>query len=367
MESTNTKWFAAGIGMLIITLLFSFTQSLKTADSTSLDEILKIAMPRPVKEFILAFSLEGRNIIREIEEGVTGKPALAKKPKGSATKAAVDKGQKAKISAAKAAARRRAQLNERRRKAFQARVIEQAERYRQSLRAQAISQEYDAYVDEYNTWNKTKAQNVNGQEKENKEPQKKTSAEWKSLILTQPNQANLEVMIKALPAGEIELDTYLEISEALIKDNSQDKRRMGVWALTSVYRQEAFVMAAHIIPETDTATQKLLNDYIYSYNRAQTLGVFDQVLKSQDAVAATAAAESITKAIQQLKAGSADNKNSNERNNGSRTGGRVQQLTLNSYQRLIPTLKFVANKNLNNLSQWAQNMLSQLQTMTTTA
>lgn len=374
MESNKTRLFAAGAGVLAIMLMFSVTQTLKTAqNSKSFDDFLNISMPRPIKDFMLGFSLEGRNVIREVEGNLLGQTVvkkLKKKSADSGTKALVDKGQKAK-AASVAAARSRSQLNEQRRKAFQARVIEQAERYRQSLRAQAPSEVDSREDSDYNSFKTPK--NSTTATPENKEKEKNgdalTAAEWKSLVLTQPTEDNVQKMIKALPANEIEMETYLEITEALLKDNSQEKRRMGVWALTSVYKQEAFTFAAHIAPDTDAATQKLLNDYMYNYNRTQTLGILEQVLKSQDSVGAAAAAQSITKAIENLKATPTPQQVSNDRS-GSRAGGisqQVQQLTLSSYKRLIPTLKIVADRNINNLSQWAQNLLSQLQTAVTTA
>ncbi len=374
MENNNIKWFAAGAGMLIIMLLFSFTQTLNTAhNSKSLDDFLKVSMPRPIKEFILGFTLEGRQVIREVEAGMAINTIISKVPKkstGSLTKALVDKGSKIKsYNNAIEAARKKSLINEQRRRQFQARVIEQAERYRQSLRIQTLSQ--NEYEQAENLWKNPKLQVETSPENQNKkeEVQKLTSAEWKSLILTQPNEANIQKLIKALTSGEIEQDTYLEISETLIKDNSQEKRRMGIWALTSVYNRYAFISSAHLVNETDATTQKTLNDYMYNYNRIQTLGILEEVLKSQDSVAAAAAAQSITKAIQNIKSASNTTQSSNERNS-PRTGGipqQVKQLTLTSYQRLIPTLKFVAENNLNNLSQWAQNLLSQLQTAATTA
>ena len=374
MENFNKKMMVAGFGVLLITLMFSFIQTLKTAhNSKTLGDFLNVSMPRPIKEMILGFSLEGRTVIQDIEASVSGNSVSKKmtdNPKGSSTKAITDKGQKAKISqAAAVAARRKAQVNEQRRKAFQARVIEQAERYRQSLNVKSALDSYYEKESEDQVWKKeNKADSGNTKEKEDREKKEKmTAAEWKSLILSQPTEANMQKMIKGLPSEEIELDTYLEISETLIKDNSQDKRRMGIWALTAIFRQEAFILSAHLAADADTATQKLLIDYMYNYNRVQTLGILDQVLKSQDAVAAAAAAQSITKAIETIKDGS--NQVVNERGNG-RTGGSsppTQQLTLSSYQRFIPTLKFVAEKNLNNLSQWAQTLLSQLQTAATTA
>ena len=373
MESNNSKWIAAGLSLSAIMLMFSVTQTLKTDPNAGfLDEILKVSMPRPIKEMLLGFSLEGRNIIREIDAGVFASPLknIIGKPTGSATKAGVDKPAKAKTTAATAAAKARAQQNEQRRKAFEARVVEQAERYRQSLRAQAPSGTYYDYEAEYNLKKNSKSTNTGDTTTKEKEVDKKTAGEWKSLVLSQPTDAHIQEMVKALPLGEIELDTYLEITETLIKDNSQDKRQKGLVALSAVYRQEAFVMASHLATETDTATQKLLTDYMYNYNRTQTLGVLDSVLKSTDAIAAAAAAQSITKAIQNIQANNtsaSQTGGTGGRANGSRSGGTVQQLTISSYQRFIPTLKFVMAKNLNNLSQWAQNLLSQLQTGTTTA
>ncbi len=378
MENTDKKMMAAGSGVLVIMLLFSFIQTLRTAQNgKTLDEFLAVSMPRPIKEMILGFSLEGRTVIRDIEGNVIGDLKVNKaeqKPKGSSTKAYADKGKKAKSPADALAAQKKAQIYERRRKEFQARVIEQAERYRKSLNAQVVTAAYvEAETEYYAKQNTKKSDSVTPEDKDKKDkPEKMTSAEWRSLILTQPSQENMQKMIKALPAGEIELDTFLEISEALIKDNSQEKRRMGIWSLTSVYRQEAFIMSAHLAPDTDAASQKLLNEYLYNYNRAQTLIILEQVLKSADAVAAAAAAQAITKAIENIKSTTATGNTTaaiSDRG-GGRTAGQppqAQQLTLSSYQRLIPTLKFVAEKNLNNLSQWAQNLLSQLQSVKTIA
>ena len=372
MESNNSKWIAAGLALSAIMLMFSVTQTLKTDSNVGfLDEVLKVSMPRPIKEMLLGFSLEGRNIIREIDAGVFTKPLLKKidvKPTGISTKALVDKGAKSKANTTAAATAERAKLYEQRRKAFEARVIEQADRYRQSLRAQAPSGTYEDYEADINVKKKSATPNVTDTKTE--EADKRTSGEWKSLVLSQPTVAHIQEMIKALPTGDIEIDTYLEITETLIKDNSQDKRQKGLLALNAVYRQEAFVMASHLAVDTDTATQKLLSDYMYNYNRTQTLSVLDSVLKSADAVAAASAAQSITKAIQNIQANTTANQST--RTGGSRsrtgsTGGTVQQLTINSYQRFIPTLKIVMAKNLNNLSQWAQNLLSQLQSGTTTA
>jgi hypothetical protein len=356
--------------LLIIVLMFSVVSQVKTTqDNSILEDILKISMPRPIKEMIIGFTLEGRNVVREVDGNALSNTLLGKAIKSKSpgsTKAMVDKVPKAK--AAKAAAQARALLNEKRRKAFQTRVIEQADRYRAELRAQQDAEAANDSMPNENEYvprkqNKSSAQ---GDSSPNEKKEVKTSAEWKSLILSQPTEANLGAMIKALPAGEIDLDTYLEISESLIKNNSQEKRRMGIWALTSTYRQEAFKLASHLVGEMEAANQKLLNDYMYSYNRNQTLGILDLVLKSNDTIAATAAAQSISKAIQNIQSTSATNQTTS-RGNVTRTGGTVKQLTINSYHRLIPTLKFVISKNLNSLSQWAQTLLSQLQTINTTA
>lgn len=375
MENTNSKWFGAGICALIIMSLFSMTQVFRVARAGgAIDEFLVVSMPRPLKEMLLGLSFEGRKIIREIEGDVEEKvkklDKTLSKPLNSGTKAMADKGGK------KANDQRRhnyyskqAQLHEMRRKAFQARVVEEAERYRRSLMAQRQQiLEEQMTLDAVQAWAKKESQNAepNGQSnEENREG--RSAAEWTSLILAQPTQENVGEMIKALAAGQIDVNTYLEISEKLIRDNSQEKKRLGIWALTSIHRREAFSLAAHLAVDADANSQGLLRDYLYSYNQAQRLSVFDQVLKSQDAVAAAAAAQAISRSITAIQSGNNNQASSGSRGNGSRNGSIVQQLSLRSYQSLIPTLRFVSDKNLHNLSQWAQGLLSQLQTLSTTA
>jgi hypothetical protein len=372
MENTNTKWFAvSGIGFAIILLLFSMTQGFYgLRGNKNMDGILQVSMPRPVKDLILGFSLEGRNIVREIEAGivsVTGLKNVDKKTAPNAAKIAADKAQKAK-AAALAAARKRAQANEQRKKMFEARVVEQAERYRQSLIAEQIEATRVIQANQVEDIAPFKETKSTPPVTNTTSTDKMTSAEWKSLILTQPTKENIQKMITAFANGDIDLETYIEISETLIKDNSQDKRKMGAWALTSIYNRQAFTAAAHMVVDTDTTTQTTLNTYLYSYNSINTLAILDQILRGSDTVAATAAAQNITKAIQALQAQTSSGSsggNSSGRNPGSATT--VTQLSMSSFQRLIPTLKYLVQKNLNSLSQWAQSTLSQLQTATTTA
>lgn len=374
MENTNSKWFAAGISMLIIMSLFSITQMLRVARAGgSIDEFLVVSMPRPIKEMLFGLSLEGRKVVREIEGDLDDKlkrlNKTMSKPSKRGTQAAVDKGQRANQQKRNTYFAKQTQLHEMRRKAFQARVVEEAERYRRSLMAERQqSYEEQKTLEAFQAWAKKESQNAGPAGQKNEENrERRSSAEWMSLILAQPTQENVGEMIKALATGEIEVSTYLEISEKLIRDNSQEKKRLGIWALTSIYRREAFALAAHLAVDAEVNTQTLLRDYMFSYNQTQRLSVFEQVLKSQDAVAAAAAAQAISRSISAIQSGNPNQAANNVRGSGSRNGTAVQQLSLRSYQSLVPTLRFVADKNLHNLSQWAHGLLSQLQTLSTTA
>ncbi len=386
MENSNSKWFASGLIIFLMMSLFSMTQMIQINRSgRSFDEFLVVAMPRPLKDLILGLSLEGRQIIREIEDEVlaaTGNRApkirLAKK---NGTKVVVDKGgTPSKNSAKKDQSGPFARIDssqDLRRQAFQKRVIEEAERYRRSLMAQAETRAQEQL--QLNSFQSDQRKNKNqaaGAPPES-ESETLTSAQWISLVLAQPTEANLGRMIRAMQKGEMEISTYLDITEKLIRDNSRDRKRLGVWALTSIYRREAFVAAAHLAAVSELSLQTLLQDYLFQYNQSQRLLVFDQVLRSQDPVAAAAAAQAITRSISAIQKEQGPNTespapslNTSGRTGGLRlagNGGAQFQVSLKSYKTLIPTLRLVADRNLHNLSQWAQSLLSQLQTLSTTA
>ncbi len=364
MENINSKWLVSSVvGVLVIMLMFSVTKTLNVTSNKTMGDLLQVSMPRPVKDMLIGFSLEGRNIIREIEESITKKATPQKALQNKKAKAKVDKLKQAKMKAAREAARKQAEIVKQREKAFQARVIEQAERYKQSLQLQEqeanqraqVQAQYEAVV----AWQKKS----NSQSTDNKaEKEVLTPSQWKSLILAQPTTENVKKMILAMTSGDIDLQTYLNISESLIKDNSQEKRKMGLWALSSVYRVEAYTLASHLMVDADTDLQKSLTDYMYNYNRPQTITILGQVLKAQDTVAASSAAELISKAVQELQT-----QQQSQASGSNQSTTQSTRLTVTAYQNLIPTLKYVAAQNLNNLSQWAQTMLSQLQKIATTA
>lgn len=367
MERTEVKWLAGTIGLLVIIMFFIFSNSVQSSGARrSLEDFLTVSMPRPIKEMILGFTLAGRTIKREIETtadtSAISKNENAKANPGSATKAVIDKGQAAKRKAAAARAARLAQERE-----FRARIVAESERYRRFLQDQELFKNSNARENSEELaggkYKNKNANNVVQADETDNQDNKLDPAAWKSLVLAQPTTANVQKMIQAYLAGDLDAQTYYEIVDTLMKDNSEDKRKMGLWALTSTYHGTAFSMASNFMQEADTDTQKRLNDYMYSYNRAQSLGILDQVLQSSDSVAANMAAQVITKAVESLKVG--QQTVSGQRSGRQQTQG--QALTLSSYQRFIPTLQLLATRTGSELSQWAQNLLSQLRSNTSAA
>lgn len=363
MERTEFKWLAGALGTVMVVMLFLFSSAWRSPSSRNpLEDWLTVSMPRPIKEMILGFSLSGRNIKRELELVAQAKKTADNKnakKNDSGTKAAVDKG------SAKKTAQQKAQAEARRRQelAFRARIIEESERYRRRLLQAQYNQAEEQNYARAQQANTTKNANTNQTEKE-KEEEKMDAAAWKSLVLAQPTVENVQKMIQAFQSGELEAQAYYEIVESLVKDNSEDKRKMGLWALTSSVHVKGFTLASHLVSEVDSTSQQKLNDYLYSYNNTRSLTVLDQVLRSSDAVATAAAASVISQAIDKLKAGQSV---ASQDVRAGRTQSQSQTLTLDSYQKLIPTLQWLITKTGSTLSQWAQNLLSQLRSNTSPA
>lgn len=368
MERNEFKWIA-GIAVVFILILFTFLQPLRTDKrGMNLDEWLTVSMPRPIKEMILGFSLEGRSVRRELEMVVSAQkltaPAMVKKDSKAATQAAVDKGAQKKkqerLAKAKQAEERfQKALQER---AFRMRVVQEAERYRKSLYAQMQREAY-RQVEEAGGGrikNNIPASDV----PDKKEEDHMTASAWRNLVFSQPSRDNIEKMVQAYHEGKIDEDAFYDIVAALIKDNSIEKQKMGVWALTSSASFQGFSMAAHMAAtESNAAEKKVLTDYMYNYNRVQTLGYLDQALRSADPVVSAAAAQAITQAVDKLKAG----QQLSGQGRGSRTDQQQQStLSLTTYKRFVPTLQWLVSST-NSLSQWAQSLLSQLQSNTSPA
>lgn len=364
MERTELKWLTGGLGLLVVAMLFLFSHSLwPTSARRNLEDFLTISMPRPIKEMIMGFSLADRNVIRNLE--VVAQKASAKKTQknpGNTTKAMSDKGKKRAQDLKKAWADYHA-----RQRAFRMRIVQESERYRRSLskNPSVISEqqpEYDPYSNnEFKEKESAPKATENDKDKETLD-----ASAWKSLVLSQPSQENVQKMIQAFAKGQIDAQTYYEIVETLMKDNSEEKRRMGFWALTSSAHEQGFTLAAHLAADASSGYQSRLKDYLYGYNRNQTLSILDQVLRGQDAVAASAAAQVIQQAITKLKAGQPVVGGTTDIR-GNRVQTQSQTLNLASYQRFIPTLQWLSTSQGNTLSQWAQNILSQLRTTSTPA
>ncbi len=371
MDRNEMKWMTGAVVIVAVALFFLMSNSMPSSGvSRSLEEILTVSMPRPIKDMILGFTLEGRNIKRELIVEAEKAAAVAQnklQDPGPSTRGTVDRGRQA--ASRRAAMEKARQAQE---KAFRARIIEESERYKRHLQMQ--ERLYQAQRDlEHDLSNGAQRPDRKSQQKtadntnqrDDQEPKKRDPSAWKSLVLAQPTPTNVQEMIEAYVAGDLDAQTYYEIVESLMTDNSEEKRKMGMWALTSTYHSKAFVLASHAIPESEPETQKRLNDYLLSYNRMASLGYLDEVLKSNDSISALAAADVITQGIEKVKSNEPGAVAPTQR--GFRSQNPGDTLSLSSYNRFIPTLQMLVTRPGSTLSQWAQNLLSQLRKNSTPA
>jgi hypothetical protein len=362
----------AVIGMVAIALFVSFLILKPKEQNTEsfIDEVLTVNMPRPVKDFLLGFSLEGRKVIREIED-LNSSAKERKFKKIVETK----NGTQAAVETKKTAAEKKRDEKRRREylakqsevRNFRMRVVQESERYRKELVRRELeklsreTQQLEQYVGEVRRQDKSPEK---FEPEDQPEKEKLTADQWKSLILSQPTQENILRLIEALKKDEIDSSSYLEIASTLMRDNSEEKKKLGVMALTANLNLESFSIAVKIQGSLTGAPQKSVQDYLFSYNRIQGISVLDQALKSQDTEVRTVAADVISRAITAIRSGQPLFSTSTSR--GSR-GEASSSTTLETYRRLLPTLQWlVSNPNLG-LTQWAQGLLSQLQSSSTPA
>jgi hypothetical protein len=362
----------AMIGIVAIALFLSFLilkpQEQKAA--SFVDEILTVNMPRPVKDFLLGFSLEGRKIIREIED----LNANQKVKKATQTESAKN-GTKAAVETKKTAAEKKRDENRRREylakqaeiRNFRLRVVQESDRYRKELvrrELDKLNRESQLLEQSAGEFRKQSNSPEKFEPEDQPEKEKLTADQWKSLVLSQPTQENILRLVNALKMDEIDNLSFIEIATTLIRDNSEEKKKLGVMALTSSLSVESFSSAVKLQSSLTGSLQKTIQDYLFSYNRLQGIVILDQALKSSDVEVRTAAADMISRAVTAIRSGQPLFSNSTGR--GSR-GEASSSTTLNSYRRLLPTLQWlVTNPNLG-LTQWAQGLLSQLQSTSTPA
>lgn len=336
-----------------------------------IQEIFTVNMPRPIKEFFASFSLDDRNVVRIVENPEERNKKIVKKENPvNGTQAAVDK-KKTEVEKRRQEYRRQQYLfKQAQEREFRVRVVQESERYRRELLKQEldkISNLKNSLDEAYNYAALRKSINNNTNNDQNNETDDKdilTADQWKSLMLSQPTRENALKLVEALQKNEIDIASYNEISELLIKDNSEDKKKLGILILTATTSLESFKLAAKMMSTVSTENQKALNDYIYSYSRPQTLPILEQILKSPDTELKTLAADVISKGFELIRTSAQASANSSR---GNRNNPSSSSPTLNNFKRLVPTLQWLVSNPTSGLSQWAQGLLSQLQSSTTPA
>lgn len=362
------------IGFVAI-IMFGIFLMFKPENSADYDkkiqEIFTVNMPRPIKEFFASFSLEDRNVVRIVENPENLNKKITKKVSPiNGTQAAVDK-KKTEVEKKRQEYRRQQYLQKQaQERAFRLRVVQESEKYRRELIKQEldkISNLENSLSDAYNYAALRKSINSNTNNNQNNEVTEKdvlTADQWKSLMLSQPTRENALKLAEALQNNEIDIASYNEISELLIKDNSEEKKKLGVWILTAATSLESFKLAAKTMSTVSSENQKILNDYIYSYSRPQALPILEQILKSSETELKTLAADVISKGFELIKTNAQAAANSSR---GGRSNVSSNSSSISNFKRLVPTLQWLVSNPNSGLSQWAQGLLSQLQSTATPA
>jgi|GEM_PF-2578152 len=368
----DRSFLNAVIGVIAIFVFGAFLM-LKPSDprqyNEKFQEIFTVNMPRPIKEFLSGFSMEDRVVTRLVidsEKKLDPKKVVAPVNGKNGTQAAVD-AKKTKAEKQRQDLRRRQYLQKQAtERAFKMRIVQESERYRRELIKRNFEQSQNDMSELKTIYAGNKKLNLAPeafQPDAQEEKEVLTADQWKSLILSQPTRENVQRLVEAFQKNEIDLESYLQIAEVLIQDNSEEKKRIGIWALTATSSVQSFSLAVKLSSTQNADNQKILKDYLFSYNRPQALGSLEQALRSPDIQVRSLAAQIITEAIDKIKAG--ESLFSNASRSQRPEGSTVSSLAV--YRRLVPTLQWLVSNPNSGLLQWAQGLLSQLQSSTTPA
>lgn len=115
-----------------------------------------------------------------------------------------------------------------------------------------------------------------------KNKNKKTYAQWRALLISQPTRENVALVVEAYKKNEITLDEYQALSQELVSQSDPTVKGIGLLALRSVPSLQSFSQMVHIQNQLSTANQAYVEQAYLTYLQPQNIGVLNQALLTQD-------------------------------------------------------------------------------------
>ncbi|UXR64367.1 hypothetical protein EZJ49_14960 [Bdellovibrio bacteriovorus] len=207
----------------------------------------------------------------------------------------------------------------------------------------------------------------NGQQNYQQETNNKKTAEntetkntlsgdqWRALLQAQPSKENVDKLVAAYSAKEVDDQTFYTIVTELLRSNKTETQDLGLAALKGTYSEKSFAVVAQYYDQFAPEVQTKLHTYMLSYAVSGRMGILMSVLKSDNAELVTAATQVVMEGYVAAKAGT----NLNDPR-GSR--GDVVINSVDGYAKFIPVFQQLAQSQDSEIAGMASAALSQIQT-----
>jgi hypothetical protein len=185
---------------------------------------------------------------------------------------------------------------------------------------------------------------------------KNSADQWRALLNAQPTKENVDKMVAALTAGELDSASFYSIVGDLLKNNKADTQKMGVYALSaSGYKAPAFVLASEYYEQLAPEAQTAAHAYLVSYATKGYLTILQGALQSSKASVVEVAAQVVIEGYQAAKSGNASTPPRASR------GDEVTS-SVSGYSKFVPIFQSLARSGDATIAQLANSALSQIQT-----
>lgn len=185
---------------------------------------------------------------------------------------------------------------------------------------------------------------------------KNSADQWRALLNAQPTKENVDKMVAALAAGELDSASFYSIVGDLLKNNKSETQKMGVYALSaSGYKAQAFVLASEYYEQLASDAQSAAHAYLVSYATKGYLTILQGALQSSKASVVEVAAQVVIEGYQAAKSG-------NTATPPRASRGDEVTSSVSGYAKFVPIFQSLAQSGDATIAQLANSALSQIQT-----
>ena len=191
-----------------------------------------------------------------------------------------------------------------------------------------------------------------------KNKNKKTYAQWRALLISQPTRENVALVVEAYKKNEITLDEYQALSQELVSQADPTVKGIGLLALRSVPSLQSFSQMVHIQNQLSTANQAYVEQAYLTYLQPQNIGVLNQALLTQDKTLILKSLNLLGINLQKYHQGDYTSfvDSRYRRDNGS------SAISIATYRALLPALTTLSASQDQSLSALAQQVANLIQT-----